>query len=582
VAGDPDLNELLSSSLRDWLTRPLAGETDPDMLVLTGLLCTPPIVPYRLLRRMRRSVLMQPGTLGIEGALCSAWFIESLATDGFVFEPDFVRRLRVRLRRGLVSEGLMADRNGLRRLLDEETAGLSPLLRLEERLCWAYSTNADFTPVVDKILANVVHTIVHENRPRILTWAAGAFARLPPGLVAGSSAWVLAQLCGAAGLPHPVVNWPADGIDETLLRKVLSFLPDALLGIHRDGETLEIGTVTLRRRIALAVPAVSPKRLTIERESGVSQIVVDPSTGPDRIEVGRSAVSIQDMRGRTYRLAAFAGDVAPEEATIDEALSELDRRWRTRQEMDAVVTRMTDTGAGLIVSFTDFPECTAFLPASRARVTPFSFRRLQSIVDSRIRVRVINLDRQIQRVVVERVPMPWSTGSLALGDEFMGTVTSKVNFGIFVSYAAAAGFDESRTSEMRLEGLVHKTELSWIQNWENAKEFPVEVGDRIRVRLIQIESDRQRVTLSIKQTQPDPWTVVVTSFHIGDQIIAPVRKVLPFGWLVQIAGGFDALLHTSEAPEGSTFEVGAELTVWILAIDTEQRRVSLTLRSPPW
>ncbi|MFF4209698.1 S1 RNA-binding domain-containing protein [Streptomyces sp. NPDC001796] len=576
MANDPHLN-YLSSALRDWLAQPLADETDPDVLVLAGMLCTPPIIPYRLLRRMRRSVLPRPGTLGIEGVLCSAWFVESLATDGFVFAPDFVYGLRTRLRAGLVGRDLGADREGLRRLIDEETAELSPLLRLEERLCWAYGTVADFSPTVDKIFTDVVCTIVQENRPQALIWAAGAFARLPREVIVGSGAWVLAHLCGVAGLPRPTVDWPEDGVDEGLLRMALPLLPDALLGLHRDGETLEIGTITRRRRTAIAVPAVSPKLLTVEPEGRDAQ-VVDLSTGPVRLEVGRSAVSIQDMRGRTYRLAAFTGAVPPEESVMDEALAELDRRWRERAEMEATVTRSTGTGSGLIVSFTDFPGCTGFLPASRADVTPFTHRRLEKLVGSTIRVRVINLDRSLQRVVVERVRMRWSTGNLAVGDEFEGPVVSKVNFGIFVSFSAAAGFAD----DFKLHGLVHRTELSWTQTYDNAATYPVEIGDMVRVRVIEIDADRERVILSIKQTQADPWTRASQLYRVGDQITARITKAVPFGWFLEMVKGFDALLHISEAPEGSTFDAGTQLTVWVINVDHEQHRMSLTLRRPPW
>jgi predicted RNA-binding protein with RPS1 domain len=581
VADDPGLNEYLSQPLRDWLARPVARTDDPELLILASLLCTPPIVPYRLLRRMRRSLLARPGTLGIEGILCSAWFVESLAVDGFVFEPDFVHLLRTRLRAGLVGEGLDADRDGLRRLIEEETAQLSPLLRLEERMCWAYGSEADFAPIVEKILSDVVHTIVQEDRLRILTWVAGAFSRLPPEIIVGSAAWVLAQLCRSVGLPHPLVEWPADGIDEALLRAALALLPDGLIGVHRDGRTLTIGTVTVRRRTALAVPAVTPKLLTVKWNSGTSQVTRDVAAGPVRIEVGGSAVDIRDMRGRTYRLSAFTGDIAPEEIAIEEALTELDRRWRAREAMNATVVRMVESRAGLIVSFTDFPGFTAFMPASRAGLEPFSYKRLHGLVNSQIKVRVINIDRAVQRVVVERTMIRWTSGSLAVGDEFVGPVTSIVNFGIFVSFAAAAGLEDG-TDGIKLDGLVHVSELSWGPQVTKGSDFPVRIGDMVRVRVIGIDADRERVSLSLKQTMPDPFTVVTRSFRVGDRVAVAVQKTVPFGWFVGFPEGWDGLLHVSEAPEGSTFEEGNQLSVWILALDIERRRISVTLRPPPW
>ena len=179
MARDHDLTAYLSPPLREWLSRPVGETTDPDVLTLASILCTPPIVPYGLLRQMRRSLLPRPGTLGVEAAVCSAWFVETIAGDGFAFEHDFAQFMRERLRDGIARQGLPADLKGLRRIIDQETVRLSPLLQLEERLCWAYSVQGDFAPAVDAILTDIVNTIVREKRTRILTWAAGAFSRLP-------------------------------------------------------------------------------------------------------------------------------------------------------------------------------------------------------------------------------------------------------------------------------------------------------------------------------------------------------------------------------------------------------------------
>ncbi|WP_147268771.1 S1 RNA-binding domain-containing protein [Sphaerisporangium album] len=579
----------ISLPLRERLAEPMAGEDDPDVLVLASLLCTPPLVPYGLLRRMRRTVVTpSAGTLGVEGALCSAWFVEGVAPEGFAFEAEFADALRSRLRAALAVDHLEADRDGLRRVIDEETARLSPLLRLEERLCWAYVAESAFESTADKIFTDIVYTVaLEEGRRRILHWAVGAFTRLPPDVIKGPAAWVLAQLCGAAGLPHPRLEWPDTGVDETLLRTALALVPDTLLGVHRDGETLTIGTITQRRRTALRVSAVTPKVLTVRSDEGSTRLVIDPSIGAVEVPVGRSAVEIRDMRGRTYRLAPFTGDAAPEEVLMRESLARLDQSWRAREVMDATIVRVVGRGDSLIVSFVDFPWCTALLPASRSGLPSFRRRSLSTVGDPRIRVRVINLDARLQRVVVERVvepaaeeqvEAPWSSGSLRVGDEFRGRVTGKVAFGLFVSYAAAAGVEEGK----RTNGLVHRSELSWTEQWNDATEYPVEVGDMITVHVMGISAARQRVQLSLKRTQPDPWQVAMSRLRPGDQVRALVVEVVSFGWFLRLPSGFDGLMHITEAPEGSTFAVGTELDVWVRFMDAERRRISLTLRPPPW
>lgn len=582
----------LSRALRERLGQPLTTYADPAVMTLASVLCTPPLVPYSLLRRIRRN-LLPPGTLDVEGALCSAWFVEGVAVDGFMFENSYVNKLRGRLRSALVEDELEADLTGLRRVIEEETATLSPLLRLEEQLCWEYVTRSDFMPKVDKIFSTVVHTVVQERRFSILSWVAGAFSRLPPRIVDGSAAWVLVQLCHAAGLPRPALEWPGDGVDEELLREALALFPDTLLGVHRNGETLEIGWVSVKRKVAIPVPAVEPKILTITQDDPqpvTTQARVDLASGVTVIPTGRSAISIRDMRGRIFDLAEFTEDedTAPENAAIDNALTELDRRWRSREEFDAIVTRALANGKGLIVSFPEFPGCTGFLPASRARIVPFSFDHLRQLSGSAVRVRVINMDRPLQRIVVELTsdpkdahppPPPWDTGSLEVGSRFRGTVTNKTNFGIFVSFATAAGIHQ--TAQKHTDGLVHKSELSWTGKWNSAKDYPVDVGDQVEVCVIEIDTNKQRVGLSMKRTQPDPWKVVSASLTVGDQIRASVTKIVPFGWFLAHESGFEGLLHVSEAPEGSVFDLSATLTVWVRHIDTERRRMSFSLSPPP-
>jgi predicted RNA-binding protein with RPS1 domain len=576
MARDHDLTTYLSPPLREWLSGPVGTTTDPDLLTLAAVLCTPPIVPYRLLRRMRRSLLPQPDTLGVEAAVCSAWFVETIAADGFAFEHDFAQLMRERLRDGIVRQDLRADLAGLRHIIEQETVQLSPLLRLEEQLCWAYIAHSDFAPAVDAILSDIVRTIVREKRTRMLTWASGAFARLPAITMTGPGAWILAQLCEAAYLPHPVVEWPPDGVDEALLNNALTLVPDTLVGIQRDGSELVIGTVTVRRKIALPLPAVTPKFVSVKWDSNASRIWLDPATEVARIPVGRSAVEIRDMRGRTYRLAEFSGHLAPEDEALELALTEVDRRWRQREGMDATGTRVVGGGKGIIVSLDDPAGITAFLPGSRAGAKP------ASLVDARLRVRIINFDRRALSVVVERIPEtvepPWSTGTLAVGDEFTAPVTSIVNFGVFVSVAEAAGFSSETT---RLDGLVHLSELAWM-HIDHPSDV-VSIGDILRVRVIYIDPERKRIGLSVKQTQPDPIALLAASYQIGERVVATVSKVVPFGWFLHLPEeGIDGLLHLSEAPDGTVFEAGDQTVVWLLGIDVEQRRIAFTLRPPPW
>src|SRR6185437_1420280 len=175
----------------------------------------------------------------------------------------------------------------------------------------------------------------------------------------------------------------------------------------------------------------------------------------------------------------------------------------------------------------------------------------------------------------KNAPEWWSTGRLAVGDEFTGPVTSIVRFGAFVSFAKAAGFSRDN---VELAGLVHVSELAWTHI--DHPEQVVSVGDMIRVRVIGIDTERKRVALSAKQTQPDPLALLAESNPVGRRVTVTVTKIVPFGWFLRLSEGVEGLMHLSEAPDGTVLEVGDLVSVWIHAIDPERMRISFTLRSP--
>jgi small subunit ribosomal protein S1 len=150
-----------------------------------------------------------------------------------------------------------------------------------------------------------------------------------------------------------------------------------------------------------------------------------------------------------------------------------------------------------------------------------------------------------------------------------GTVSSIVNFGAFVDLGG-------------VDGLVHVSELSW-KHIEHASEV-VEVGQEVTVEILEVDLDRERVSLSLKATQEDPWQIFARTHAIGQVAPGKVTKLVPFGAFVRVADGIEGLVHISELSSKhvelaeQVVAVGEEVFVKVIDIDLDRRRISLSLK----
>ncbi|MGZ8513078.1 MAG: S1 RNA-binding domain-containing protein, partial [Candidatus Limnocylindria bacterium] len=133
-----------------------------------------------------------------------------------------------------------------------------------------------------------------------------------------------------------------------------------------------------------------------------------------------------------------------------------------------------------------------------------------------------------------------------------------------------------------IDGLIHISELSW--GHVNHPSEVLNIGDTVRVKVLDIDRERQRISLGLKQTQEDPWERVVRTYNVGDVLEGKVTKVVSFGAFVEIMEGVDGLVHISELAQHhvenprEVVEPGDEVKVKILEIDEERRRLSLSLK----
>lgn len=217
-----------------------------------------------------------------------------------------------------------------------------------------------------------------------------------------------------------------------------------------------------------------------------------------------------------------------------------------------------------------------FLPASLVDLR--RVRDLDPFIGDTITAKVIELDRARNNVVLSRrahleealaEERTEFLDNLHEGEIRDGTVSSVVNFGAFVDLGG-------------MDGLVHVSELSW-QHVNHPSEL-VKVGDEVKVKVLEVDRDRERISLSIRQTTDDPWDVFSTHNEVGDVVDGQVTKTVPFGAFVSVADGVEGLVHVSEiavhrveSPE-LELSIGQTVKVKITEKEDERRRVSLSIK----
>ena len=257
--------------------------------------------------------------------------------------------------------------------------------------------------------------------------------------------------------------------------------------------------------------------------------------------------------------------------------AQYERAWGTIEkikEADGVVVGkvIEVVKGGLIVDI----GLRGFLPASLVEMR--RVRDLQPYVGMELEAKIIELDKNRNNVVLSRRAWLEQTQSevrqtfltqLQKGQIRKGVVSSIVNFGAFVDLGG-------------VDGLVHVSELSW-KHIDHPNEV-VEVGMPVTVEVLEVDMDRERVSLSLKATQEDPWQTFARLHQIGQIVPGKVTKLVPFGAFVRVGEGIEGLVHVSELAERhveipeQVVTVGDQVMVKVIDIDLDRRRVSLSLK----
>jgi len=340
-----------------------------------------------------------------------------------------------------------------------------------------------------------------------------------------------------------------DAIDGTLVSVEDGQLVEGtVVKVDRDEVLLDIGYKS---------EGVIPSReLSIRNDVDPNEIV---SLG-DKIEA--LVLTKEDKEGRLV--------LSKKRAQYERAWGDIERV----KEEDGVVTGpvIEVVKGGLILDI----GLRGFLPASLVELR--RVRDLQPYVGRTIEAKIIELDKNRNNVVLSRRAWLEETqkeqredflANLKPGEVRPGVVSSVVNFGAFVDLGG-------------MDGLIHVSELSW--KHVDHPGSVVAVGDEVSVQVLDVDLDRERISLSLKATQQDPWQEFATSHKIGELVYGRVTKLVPFGSFVQVGEGIEGLVHISEMsahhvdlPE-QVVTPGEELWVKIIDLDLQRRRISLSIK----
>ncbi|WP_420804823.1 30S ribosomal protein S1 [Berryella intestinalis] len=218
-----------------------------------------------------------------------------------------------------------------------------------------------------------------------------------------------------------------------------------------------------------------------------------------------------------------------------------------------------------------------FLPASLVDLR--RVKDLDMYMGTELEARIIEMDRNRNNVVLSRRVLLEEgrkneraeiLTKLSKGMRLKGAVSSIVDFGAFVDLGG-------------IDGLVHISELSW--NHVNHPSEVVKVGQEVEVEVLDVDLQRERISLGLKQTTPDPWVKLVESYPVGAVVDGKVTKVVPFGAFVALGENTEGLVHISEmAPRhietpAQVVKVGDEVKVKVMEINPERRRISLSMKA---
>ena len=260
------------------------------------------------------------------------------------------------------------------------------------------------------------------------------------------------------------------------------------------------------------------------------------------------------------------------EATLGEERKALLENLQEGSIIKGIVKNITDYGA-----FVDLGGIDGLL-----HITDLAWRRVKHPsevleVGQEVEAKVLKFDQEKSRVSLGLKQLgedPWDglARRYPQGTRLFGKVTNLTDYGSFVEI------------EQGIEGLVHVSEMDWTNKNVHPSKV-VQLGDEVEVMILDIDEDRRRISLGMKQCMPNPWDEFAANFQKGDKLSGAIKSITDFGVFVGLAGGIDGLVHLSDlswAEQGEEavrkYKKGDEVEAVVLAIDVEKERISLGIK----
>jgi len=249
------------------------------------------------------------------------------------------------------------------------------------------------------------------------------------------------------------------------------------------------------------------------------------------------------------------------------------------QEREGIVKNITDFGA-----FVDLGGIDGLLHLTDLTWGRVSHPSEVVAIGDKLKVKILDFDRERERISLglkQLTPYPWDgiEEKYPIGSKVRGKVVSITDYGAFVEL------------EKGIEGLIHISEMSWTRHVKHPSKV-VAIGDTVEAIVLNIDKEHEKISLGLKQLEPDPWKALENKYPPGTRIKGKVRNLTNFGAFVEIEDGIDGLVHISDMSwakrvrhPSEVVKKGDEVEVVVLEIDSEKRRISLGMkqtRENPW
>jgi small subunit ribosomal protein S1 len=299
----------------------------------------------------------------------------------------------------------------------------------------------------------------------------------------------------------------------------------------------------------------------------INELSIRNSVKPDEVlaledEIEIMVLQKEDQEGRLI--------LSKKRAEVEKSFDKIESVYQNDETVEGQVIEYVKGGLILDIGLR------GFLPASLIDIK--KTRDLSSYIGERYACKIIEVDRNRNNVVLSRKAIIEDErkeqrkevlGNIEVGQVRTGAITSIADFGAFVDVDG-------------IDGLIHISELSW--NHVKHPSEVVKVGQEVNVEILDIDYEKQRLSLGLKQTQKDPWVEKIKTYKIGDIVEGKVTRIVKFGLFVQIQEDMEGLVHISELSvepvkkPSDVAKIGDELIVKIIDIDFDKRRMAFSIK----